>query len=907
MDVLRFWGKAQPRDPEHGPAWHPLGYHSLDVAAVGDALLSRDRGLRERMAQFMGLPPADAVALIRYLLCLHDIGKFAKKFQAKAPEFYPECLGGDLARLPTSYDHGAGGLRLFDADEAAFQLPRVRSTYAGLVWRPLVCAVTGHHGAPPKMGRHVPLGEEFGKVGIEAARSFLQQASGLLGVPSQVPALDLARAKQASHALAGLAVLADWIGSNQKWFPYCKPVQDLDAYWQDARSRADRAVEHAGVLPAGPAEHLEYDDLIKPEAQPSPMQCWARDVDLPDGPALFLIEDETGSGKTEAALMLAWRLMRSRRADGLYIALPTIATANAMFDRLEAAYRRLFAEHPKPSIALAHGARDMHDGFRAATLRGGRREERPYSSGSGASSDEESETPASAACAEWIADDRRRAFLADAGAGTIDQALLSVLPVRHQSLRLLGLMRRVLVLDEVHAYDAYMRREMEGLIEFQAGLGGSVVLLSATLPRSIRTRLTNAFARGLGKEPDATEPVMDYPLATVCALARETTSVKVPGRPGRARRLPVPVRFLRSPCDALNEVEKAARAGQAVLYIRNTVDDALEAYKELEDRELDVQLFHARFALVDRLEIERRIVDTFGKDSAADERCGQRGGRVLVATQVVEQSLDLDFDAMVTDLAPIDRLIQRAGRLWRHDHRKRTGQAELLVVGPEPVAGASETWLRDAFPRAAYVYRDHARLWLTAKVLEETGAIESPEGLRALVEAVYGDDADTRVPAGLQGVFFEEEGRAGAERGTATINLLKFANGYVRDGGAWDSGHRTPTRIEDQPQVTLRLGRMVDGRIEPYAHAAAPDERWRLSEVRVAERRVGGEAVPPEYAEAARAAKAEWTRYDSDKILVVLEQPDPASPLEGWARSSGTKPGPIRLHYDQAYGLDMEK
>ena len=684
-DLLRFWGKARPCDPGRGPQWHPLAYHSLDVAAVGEALLASHGGVGNSISSLLGLPREESDRLTCYLLALHDIGKFARKFQAKAPHIYPECLGDDPARLAAHYDHGAGGLRLFDADADAFKLPGgARSR----VWRPLVSAVTGHHGAPPESrGRESMTtlrGSDFGPAGVAAAHEFIQQARGLLAPPQDVRALESGHTRRASFAVAGLAVLADWIGSNQEWFPYTEPAQDLGAYWHRARARAQRAVRDAGVLPSAASASLGYGELIGPGAEPGPMQRWARDVPLPDGPALFMIEDETGSGKTEAALMLAHRLIASRVADGFYVALPTMATANAMFDRLESAYRHLFADDPTPSIALAHGARGMHEGFRAAMSRGGR-DESPYS-GRGAA-DEASEITASAACAAWIADDRRRTFLADVGAGTIDQALLSVLPSRHQSLRLLGLMRRVLILDEVHAYDAYMQREMERLLEFQAGLGGSAILLSATLPRLVRERLTDAFAKGLGIDADDECPGMAYPLATIRA-ADFGASTSVPGRPGRARTLPV--RFLRSLDEALDEVERAAGDGKAVLYIRNTVDDALDAHAALKARGLDPCLFHARFALVDRLTIERQVVSTFGKDGGP----GDREGRVLIATQVVEQSLDLDFDALITDLAPMDLLIQRAGRLWRHDHRGREGRPELLVVAPEPVDDAGEELVR---------------------------------------------------------------------------------------------------------------------------------------------------------------------------------------------------------------------
>ncbi len=906
MAALSFWGKAQPLEPGHGPQWHPLPYHCLDVAAVGEALLTRHRGLRQSLSGLLGLPSEETVSVVCFLLCLHDVGKFARKFQAKVPALYPDCLGGDLASVPDRYDHGAGGLRLFDADDGVFRLP---SGPGRRVWRPLVSAVVGHHGAPPQPGLGeslVTLRPDFGKAGIEAARMFIQQARDLFALPQALPPLERERVRRASFALAGLAVLADWIGSNQEWFPYREPARDFKAYWRHTRKQAEHAVEKAGVLPADSSGHLDYGALIGADATPTPMQDWAKSVELPDGPALYMIEDETGSGKTEAALMLAQRLMASGRADGLYVALPTMATANAMFDRLAAAYRHLFATDALPSIALAHGARDMHDGFRSAVLAAGR-DESPYSDAG--SREEGTETTASAACAAWIADDRRCAFLADAGAGTVDQALLSILPSRHQSLRLLGLMRRVLILDEVHAYDAYMQREIERLLEFQAGLGGSAILLSATFPLSIHKRLADAFSKGLGNEA-ATQPLgdgdMDYPLATVCGTSVRA-STKVPGQSGRARTLPV--RFLRTIEEALTEVERASGSGRAVLYIRNTVDDALEAHAALRARGVEADVFHARFALVDRLQIEKRVVATFGKPGSTTP--AQRAGKVLIATQVVEQSLDLDFDALITDLAPIDLLVQRAGRLWRHYRPERQGRPELLVVGPEPVADADAEWFSRAFPRAAHVYKDHARLWLTAKALADTGGIASPGGLRALVEAVYGDGVEADVPKALLGSFFDAEGRADAERGVANTNVLDLAMGYVRDGGAWDRDVRTPTRLVDDPQVTLRLARVRDGRIEPYAPRAEADEpwrAWRLSEVNMTARRVGGEARPPEHDAAAQTAKKDWTRFDADKILVLLEESEGGDQIwSGTARSGGETPAAVRLSYNPQRGLTTDR
>ena len=449
-----------------------------------------------------------------------------------------------------------------------------------------------------------------------------------------------------------------------------------------------------------------------------------------------------------------------------------------------------------------------------------------------------------------------------------------------------------------------MQREIETLLEFQAGLGGSAILLSATLPLGFRKRLASAFSRGLGQDTNAagTDGIrMDYPLATVRATGAETAN-KIPGQSGRARDLTV--RFVRTPDEAQDEVEKAALSGQATLYIRNTVDDALDAHAALTARGLEPDLFHARYALADRIETERRIVETFGKNSGIKQRAEKGAGKILVATQVVEQSLDLDFDAMISDLAPIDLLIQRAGRLWRHGWRERKGHPELLVVSPPPADDADTDWFKTAFPRASYVYRDHARLWLTAKLLEEKGVIESPEGLRPLIEGVYGDAAEGRIPNDLMASLFDAEGRAGAERGVATTNVLAFARGYVRDGGAWDSDVRTPTRIADDPQITLRLARVLNGRIEPYAQEVEPWRAWRLSEVNVTRRRVSGEALPLDHTEAAHEAKTDWTRYDADKALVVLEEAEATgAALIGSVLSGTGDPKKISLSYDSRRGL----
>jgi CRISPR-associated endonuclease/helicase Cas3 len=331
-------------------------------------------------------------------------------------------------------------------------------------------ALAGHHGRPPDEGGRSSLGRHDVCAACMTAAQVHIQAMFTLMQPGALPHRSKSELTTVGVGLAGLFVLADWIGSAEIWFPYTASIagdQTFERYWRLAREAAKRAIDEAGVVPARTKPFVGMSQLFPGIKTLSPVQAFAETAQLPTGPALIIIEDVTGSGKTEAALTLAHRLMAARRANGLYVALPTEATANAMYTRLGETFRRLFTTDAKPSLVLAHARRALHQGFRDSVVDRAATAEarnRPNESDS-------DERPSSAECADWIADDRRKAFLADIGAGTIDQALLAILPVKHQSLRLWGLADRVLIVDEAHAYDAYMQRELEGLIEFHTALG----------------------------------------------------------------------------------------------------------------------------------------------------------------------------------------------------------------------------------------------------------------------------------------------------------------------------------------------------------------------------------------------------------------------------------------------------
>ena len=488
-------------------------------------------------------------------------------------------------------------------------------------------------------------------------------------------------------------------------------------------------VREAGLIPAAIATDTGMAALF-PDRDPRPLQRWAESVALPEDPCLFVIEDVTGSGKTEAALVLAHRLMRAGRPDGLFVALPTMATANAMYGRLVDAYSRLFVSASHPSLVLAHGRRALNDAFTDSILNGAAADAGPLTA-------DDADQPVAAQCAAWVADNRRKTFLAQIGVGTIDQALLAVLPSRHSPLRLLGMAQRVLIVDEAHAYDAYVGAELQRLLEFHAALGGSAIVLSATLTAHQRADLCDAFRTGLGCDGDDEQhdATTAYPAATVVSAGgSEMQAVNL----AEGLRRSVAVERVASLDAAADAVIAAAFTGGAVAWIRNTVDDAVEAMELLRAHGLNPLLFHARFAMGDRLVVEQEVLRLFGPTSTPAERTG----RVLVATQVVEQSLDVDFDLLVSDIAPADLIVQRAGRLWRHPWRdvRPVPGPRLLLLSPEPVANPPANWLGDA--RTRFVYDNPAVLWRSACALLSAGCIVTPDNIRALVEAAY-DEANT--------------------------------------------------------------------------------------------------------------------------------------------------------------------
>lgn len=856
----RLWGKARPVDGS-AAAWHPLWKHALDVAAVGDALLEARPAFLHRLAAALGQEADTARVWLRYLLALHDLGKVTRGFQAKVPALWAEEL---LGRLPETGildpGHPAAGAGLLEWFFAADACPGWhRDGYKAIFG-----AVFGHHGRPVAwtLNKGAFRGEDK-----QLAQAYIATMRAQF-LPPDVP--EPPETAIASLLLAGFAVLADWLGSNQTYFPYDPAAASVADYWAGkALPQARRAVADARLIPTPPAPPIGFATLTGGRFTPSEVQRWAETVAIPSGPSLTIIEDITGAGKTEAAVILAQRLLAAGRARGIYLGLPTQATANALHQRLKGLAGVLFEGPEPPNVSLIHGNSWLA---------------RKTSADDGDSAAES---------AAWLGQSNRHRLLSDLGVGTLDQALLAVLPVKHQALRLHALADRILIVDEAHAYDAYTFAALERLTAFQALLGGSMIVLSATLTDPQKQRLARAWGTPL---PKRLPP--EYPLIT--HLAGGVAEIPCAPRPDRVRRLPL--RRLASVAAVCAEIRAAQARGAAVAWVRNTVDDVLAAQAALAAEGVAAQIFHARFAQGDRHAVETDIVARFGPDAPPDAR----RGRVLVATQVIEQSLDVDFDLLISDLAPVDLLIQRAGRLWRHlrpPEARPLPQPALLILSPDPAQVASASWGRDLLPGGFHVYSNPLVLWRTAAALFTAGRLDTPQDVRPLINRVYAPDDLPDDPPALLDPAARAQAEDWADRAFANGNLLDPLAGYSQDGQPWMQEADVSTRLT-QETSRVRLALWQNGALLPWADAASPAEAWALSELRVSRRRLAGAPPPPDVpADAVAALRASWGRYDADACLPLILTPEAEGRFTGTITDKRGRGGTVQ--YARLTGLHL--
>lgn len=579
----------------------------------------------------------------------------------------------------------------------------------------------------------------------------MEWASGLIGgVGVLRPYADRLLTRPAQVLLTAVVVMADWIASNTDLFPLRPAHTAADPGRVPDQAETGARLDRAWTLlklpkrwrPAperDPAAHFAARfhrpaDQLRPVQRAAVELAWAQDE-----PGLIVIEAPMGEGKTEAALLAAEVLAARSGADGLFVALPTRATSDGMFPRVLDWLAALPEFDAEPSVVLAHGTASLNDHYRGLLRRGYQRfrsiaeDHHPEDHRLERARRDGNRVDGDVGMAHHWLHGRRKGPLAQFVVGTIDQVLFAGLKSRYLMLRHLGLAGKVVLIDEVHAYDVYMSTFLEQVLRWLGAYRTPVVLLSATLPSGRRAALLAAYEDGRGLGPSAVGNFEGYP--RVSSTGGACRSVQAAGSPRRVRidRLPD------DPAVILPRITDAVAAGACVAVVHNTVSRVQDTAERLiaalgPDR---VTVTHSRFLACDRAVLDRSLLERFGPDGAH-----RPAGHVVVASQVVEQSLDVDFDLLVTDLAPVDLVLQRIGRLHRHDRSRPAGynQAACALIGVEAWDAAPIRAVRGS--RA--VYGEHPLL-LSALLLGAREGLVIPTDIPGLVEVGY--SGDVPVPA----------------------------------------------------------------------------------------------------------------------------------------------------------------
>lgn len=752
---MSFWGKLS----EDRSQQLPLADHCVDVASVFRALCDLP-AIRRSLGLGIDVIVMDRLAVFSLL---HDLGKCNVDFQAKRDLSARDIAGHVKETAALLYDD-----ELRPRMVAALGLEDMASWFADPeadIIRMLLAAIF-HHGRPAfecNIADGIALGslkrhwrprdnlnpfDGLKELGETARRAFPDAFKG------NAPAIRVS--VELEHRFAGLVMLADWLGSHREsFFPFEHKGDRIE--W--SRLQARKALVAVGLDVSAARTRIEhgqptFGDAFGIPGEPRPLQSALACADLP---ALLVAESDTGSGKTEAALMHFLALFAAGKVDGLYFALPTRVAARELYGRVTDAMNRVFGDD-RPPVLLAVPGYTQIDGEPMNML----------PTDAHLFNDDEQK----ARDRNWTAERPKRFLAAPIAVGTIDQALFSTIQVPHAHLRAACLDRSLLVIDEVHSSDVYMRYLARRLLTRHLKAGGHALLLSATLGAAARAEYLHPCDSRPQAEPFDQAIALPYPALS----APDTPMRHLPDPACRSKTVRLePLSLLKSPEDLLPRLREAVRSGQRVLVVLNTVGRAIASARLADaDPELARALFavngvraphHGRFARVDRERMDRAVSNRLGRGSPA-------GPMLLIGTQTLEQSLDIDADWLLTDLCPIDVLLQRIGRLHRHERGPRPTPI-CTVLLPEEADFSVFLNPRGEVRRGnlaglGSVYEDLRILQLTRDLVSAGPVIVIPRDNRHLVEtATHPDRLDQ-----LQGDAWRQhaqhiEGIGGAQQSAA--------------------------------------------------------------------------------------------------------------------------------------------
>ncbi|HEX8638588.1 MAG TPA: CRISPR-associated helicase Cas3', partial [Pyrinomonadaceae bacterium] len=774
----RFWAKTtdDKNDPQRENAFHPLICHLIDVAVTAKSLWDKvlPETTKKRLVQPFDLESdlERAGNLIAFLIGTHDLGKCSPPFALRGQNDSEKNQTRRLLELYRNTDCFCENFsKASDAPHGfvtSVELPAIlrdKLKFPEKLAKNIAEIVGGHHGVFPTSGKLIELdrdGEKSlgGEAWRKARRELTAALAALLKVEgdfSNIPDTKLDNAT--AMIFAGLTTVADWIGSNADFFKcYVEDSTkdfsfDIDQYLKDSKQTAEKALKTLGWTNwVKESTEKSFDELFPKIKNKRHLQDVAIEIAKEiDSVGICVVESPMGEGKTEAAMFLADAFNARLGARGIYFALPTQATSNQMFGRFEDFLSERFKGNDlNVHLMLQHGHASISADFEKG-IENFRNLQNLFDD----AENSDRRGISSVVAAEWFTY-KKRGLLAPFGVGTIDQILLAALQTKHVFVRLFGLAHKTIIIDEVHAYDAYMSTLLERLLEWLAALGSPVVLLSATLPKKKRDALVKAYLKGLGKAADADDLEVTgenetYPRISYATAAMPEKTFKVRHLETSAQNTKTLHLEWKDENNFVEELKDKLKSGGCAAIICNTVDKAQTLYTQLSTDEFfqglasedepTLDLLHARFRFKDRDEREKRSLQRFGKPDENGESSQRPKTAVLISTQIIEQSLDLDFDLMISELAPADLLLQRAGRLHRHDRARSDNfkTPTLWLLKPETDANGDLLVTKKSLPdfgKSGAVYDKHIllRSWLK---LRDCGEIKIPGDIENLIEDVY--------------------------------------------------------------------------------------------------------------------------------------------------------------------------
>jgi CRISPR-associated endonuclease/helicase Cas3 len=748
--VINFWAKTTA---ESQPGISVLE-HMLNVGHVAQLLAE----LSPKVCRRLALPPETVAALA----ALHDLGKISPGFQQKCSAWLELFALTTTARnnsWQTSMELDHGRVSHVAIQSSLMELGASRKTA-----KYLAAILGAHHGRI----KDLPSDRGISCVMSESASSIAWDEVRLHTVrevwshfKANMDCATLSTSESALWWLGGLTSVADWIGSDERFFPAEKSPSE------SRETNARIGLNHIGFRLPRLRTDLSFESIFP--FSPNDLQAHAAEIIT--APGVYIIEAPMGMGKTEAALWVAYHLLCASHATGVYFALPTQATSNRIHLRMNAFLERI--THDSSASRLVHGNSWLLEGSDVPKT--------PATTAHGAAGDD------ARASRDWFAS-AKRALLAPFGVGTVDQCLLGVVAAKHFFVRHFALAGKVVILDEIHSYDLYTGTLIDKLINTLEGLGCTVIILSATLTAKRRNQLLV-----MEDDDSLVEEIINapYPLISGRSMAGNFAPVFI--TPPQRRQ----VRTCFSTADdAMSRARELLQRGGAVLWICNTVDSAQHIFRELSEQCGDafpVGLLHSRFAFPRRETLEQEWMERFGKN-------GSRCASILVATQVVEQSVDLDADLLITELAPTDMLLQRIGRLWRHQRTDRPATEPVVMIVEETSSLEAFRTMKAAaivkeLGAKAKVYAPYVLL-RSLEVWKAHGQVEIPRQIRELLEATYGArEDDPEAWSALYGEWFASDS---AKKMIAQQNANYWTVALPDEEGV-------QTRLNEMPMISLIL------------------------------------------------------------------------------------------------------